>query len=433
MSEVQQLVFDYASVIRVQETRSEFAKYLKEVEHNEEGLEFVHDVDAFQQLIVQGSIVFSAPSIQQTYTKIFNDYIPRNSPKELNLSHVKRQNVLRGVEEMNTLFASAGQNLASTNLEQIKVKLYQIFEESKQFIMHQIQMDSFPRFIRSQDWQKFCAKNVELKEQVCKQLQIVPLFTTAEFLNPLPNARELQIARYFIQDSNQWKLFTVMPFKWDDKSEQHKVNFYKFDQSIVVSDEKDYTSASCFKFTYSMPFSYKKIIQGYMNKEHLAAIDTHYKYLQIFFPQQGIQQQFNYAYARTLMQYTLPFANTREILSNVIFTKFKNEDGTKTYLMVQRTVLDESIPKQNPKNVRIIAFTVFSCTKHTKDSCRVVVSSYLNMKGVIQQVMSLATKALMKQMVKDAKKSIRFHQQHPNLPDNLGFKAIMDYNKKVPF
>ncbi len=429
------ILFDFDACIRLPQSFQVFHNFLEKEEHNVEPLDFLKQVEAFQQKVVSllDNIEQNTKWLQQcqeTYQAIYKEFIVDTGSKQLNLDHSKRQIIQNRIQEMDTILIKWQDQPIS--IDSLRTKLYHLYDEVKISIAFQLRSDSFPRFVRYPIWLQFCQQNHELVEQFLKKTKFIKMMTTAEFYDPIFNDRDIDLVKYFITDSNKWK--RVGSIKCVYAKKHHDcVDFYDFTDPFVISDIPRLKKVVCHKYTNTMPFHYKKILFASMGKNESDPVTT---VLQRYIPTPENMEHGKYAFAKVISVRSFPFLKTRENFTSCVFLKVRLEDGTKAVMRVVKSINDATVPLQKKGNMRAEVYGCDVYIKVSKTLTRIVRAVFLYWGGVLEKFFKLFEKGLQKFVAKENQSLyLKLENLQKNdfkdLDDSYQFRSLFEYNKNL--
>lgn len=169
--------FEFDQVFTNPKTRPLFLQHC-EREKNSENTEFISQVDKFTVM----------PSVEKA-EKIVETFIALGAPKELNIPNRVRENI--------------SNRMMSPSLD------VTLFNEAYSGIMITLKLDTFSRFLRSEQWLKFVSvADPELLQQVgiAKSKIPFPLLEKADLETSWISERDIQFAQILLKDFAHWEV-----------------------------------------------------------------------------------------------------------------------------------------------------------------------------------------------------------------------------------
>lgn len=186
---IEEYQYDFHKVIKDGPSRNMFLSYLTK-DRSAENLLFIIECDKIYECKSRGQLEAHA-------THIFNTFVKRGSPSEINLSGP----VVRKIEQQMRSMVLV--------LDSTVTQFYRIFQPAMVSIMNSLEKDSFTRFIRDEEWIKFVRENyakdmerIAVHQSQLEQMQIG--------LNDIDRGfmiwRDIQFGQNMFRDGMRWKL-----------------------------------------------------------------------------------------------------------------------------------------------------------------------------------------------------------------------------------
>jgi hypothetical protein len=227
--DISKVLVNFDCVITNEEIRKSFLTHL-DMERNKENFEFYLDV-----LDMKNSNL-DKTQLKKKITDIFDLYISKESKFEINLSNKEYTKIANKIKEEDF----------STN----------IYDTTMTIVKNEIQIDAFPRFIRTPECVKLVEKYQKDETVVTSYIKKNFLYTNKDFEIHLVTEKDIGLMKALLGDSFDFKHIINNP--------KNKYNMYLSMDCQSFMPKFDFVkSAGVIKSTYIVPFSLEKTLYYY--------------------------------------------------------------------------------------------------------------------------------------------------------------------------
>jgi hypothetical protein len=289
--DISKVLVNFDCVITNDEIRKAFLKHL-DLEKNKENFEF------FLNVLDMKNAKLEKESLKKKVMEIYNLYISKESKYEINLSNKEYSKIEKKIKEEDY----------TAN----------IFDNSMQIVKNEIQIDAFPRFIRTPECIKLVEKYQNDDKVVTTYIKKNFLYTNKDFEIHLVTEKDISLMKAMLGDSFDYKHVINKP--------KYKYNMYlSMDAKSFIPKFDFMNTAGFIKSTYIAPLSLEK---------------TLYYYYDIIKNQPLIvsQEDLNYLNNEDLNNFYEKIPENLKLFKNEKVTKYRTNYTSKVYIQASKII-----------------------------------------------------------------------------------------------
>jgi hypothetical protein len=178
-------------------------------------------------------------------SQLMDKFLTAKGKREINVSSMVKASLRSEFEKLHKDFEDFEKGIVNTTdvavtakKYSLKQQHYNLFSSIESVVMNELQLDVFPRFVRSELWIQFLRSHAQLEDllsQIALKRNAVEyqklLYTYEDFNNPVITDQDFDSLSYFLQDSPKWKLRFVAN---EDGPVEERSYFYTMNENFIV-------------------------------------------------------------------------------------------------------------------------------------------------------------------------------------------------------